>query len=88
MPLTVKVCGELRASSVIVTVSVRVPTPRGAKVTGIEQLALGAMGVPTQGFEGLINSETFAPPKTTPEICSGAVPEFEIMMFVGLLAVP
>ena len=60
----------------------------GAKVTEIEQLALGAMGVPTQGFDGLTNSDTFAPPKTTPETCSGAVPEFEITMFVELLAVP
>jgi hypothetical protein len=86
--LTVKDCGELGASSVIVTVSVRAPTPRGAKVTEIGQLAVGAMGVPTQGFEGLTNSDTFAPPKTTPEICSGAVPEFEIRIFVELLAVP
>jgi hypothetical protein len=78
----------LGASSVIVTVSVRVPTPRGAKVTEIEQLVFGAMGVPTQGFEGLMNSETFAPANTTPEICSGALPEFEIKMFVELLAVP
>jgi hypothetical protein len=46
------------------------------------------MGVPTQGFEGLTNSDTFAPPKTTPEMCSGAVPGFEIAMFVELLAVP
>ena len=88
MPLTVSVCGELRASSVIVTVSVRVPTPRGAKVRVIGQLVLGAMGVPTQGFDGLTNSDTFAPPKTTPEICSGAFPEFEITMFVEVLAVP
>lgn len=88
MPLTVSVCGELGASSVIVTVSVRVPTPRGAKVTVIEQLVLGAMGVPTQGLDGLTNSGTFAPPKTTPEIWSGALPEFEIRMFVEVLAVP
>lgn len=88
VPLTVNECGELGASSVIVTVSVRVPTPRGAKVTEMEQLVLGAMAVPTQGFEGLTNSDTFAPPKTMPEICSGAVPEFEIIMFVELVAVP
>jgi hypothetical protein len=88
VPLIVNACGELGASSVIVTVSVRVPTPRGAKVMEIEQLVFGAMGVPTQGFDGLPNSETFAPPKRTPEICSGAVPEFEITMFVELLAVP
>src|ERR1700730_5512173 len=81
-------CGELGASSVIVTVSVRVPTPRGAKVTEIKQVALGAMGIPTQGFDGLTNSDTFAPAKTTPETCSGALPEFEITMFVGLLPVP
>jgi hypothetical protein len=68
VPLTVNVCGEFGASSVIVTVSVRVPTPRGAKVTETEQLVLGAMGVPTQGFDGLTNSDTFAPAKTTPEI--------------------
>jgi hypothetical protein len=60
----------------------------GAKVTEIEQLALGAMGVPTQGFDGFTNSDTFAPPKAMPEICSGALPEFEITMLVGLLAVP
>ena len=88
VPLIVNACGELGASSVIVTVSVRVPTPRGAKVTEIEQVALGAMGVPTQGFDGLTNSDTFAPPKTTAEICSGALPEFETKMFVELLAVP
>ena len=88
VPLTVNACGELGASSVIVTVSVRVPIPRGAKVTEIEQLVLGAMGVPIQGFDGLTNSDTFAPPNATPEICSGAVPEFEITMFVELLAVP
>ena len=88
MPFTVNACGELAASSVIVTVSVRVPTPRGAKVTEIVQLALGAIGVPTQGFDGLANSDTFAPPKTTPETCSGAVPEFEITMFVEVPAVP
>ena len=88
VPLTVNACGELGASSVIVTVSVRVPTPRGAKVTVIEQLALGAMGVPTQGLDGFTNSDTFAPPKTTPEICSGALPEFEITMFVELFVVP
>jgi hypothetical protein len=88
VPLIVNVCGEFGASSVIVTVSVRVPTPRGAKVTEMEQPVLGAMGVPTHGFAGLTNSDTFAPPKTTPEICSGALPEFEIIMFVELLAVP
>ena len=88
VPLTVKDCGELGASSVMVTVSVRVPNARGAKVTEIEQLVLGAMGVPMQGFEGLTNSDTFVPPKTTPEICSGAVPEFEITILVELLAVP
>ena len=86
--MTVSVCGELGASSVIVTVSLRVPTPRGAKVTEIEQLALGAMGVATHGFEGLLNSDTFAPPNTTPETCSGAVPAFEITMLVELPAVP
>ena len=88
VPLIVNDCGELGASSVIVTVSARVPTTSGAKVTEIEQLALGAMGVPTQGFAGLTNSDTFAPPKTTPEICSDALPEFEITMFVELIAVP
>ena len=88
VPLTVRDCGELGASSVIVTVSVRLPTPRGAKVTEIEQLALGAMGVPTHGFEGSTNSDTFAPPKTTPETCRGELPEFEITIFVGLLVVP
>jgi hypothetical protein len=88
VPLTVKDCGELGASSVMVTVSVRAPTPRGAKVTEIEQLVLGAMSVPMQGFDGLTNSDTFAPAKTTPEICSGAVPEFEITTLAELPAVP
>ena len=88
VPLIVNACGELGASSVIVTVSVRVPTATGAKVTEIEQLALGAMGVPTQGFDGLTNSDAFAPPNTTPEICSGELPELEIIIFVELLVVP
>jgi hypothetical protein len=52
------------------------------------QLLLGAIGVPTQGLEGLMNSDTFVPPKTTPETCSGALPEFEITMFVELVDVP
>jgi hypothetical protein len=83
-----KVCGELGASSVIETVSVRVPTPIGANVTEMEQLVFGAMAVPTQGFDGLTNSDTLTPPKTTAEICSGALPEFEMTTFEELLAVP
>jgi hypothetical protein len=46
------------------------------------------MSVPMQGFDGLTNSDTFAPAKTTPEICSGAVPEFEITTLAELPAVP
>jgi hypothetical protein len=58
----------------------------GAKVTEMEQLALGAIGAPTQGLDGLTNSDEFAPPKTTPEICSGELPEFEIITLVEFVA--
>jgi hypothetical protein len=88
VPFTVKACGEFGASSVIVTVSIRVPTPTGAKVTEIVQLVLGAIGALTQGFDGLTNSDRFAPPKTTPEMCSGAVPVFEITTLAELPDVP
>lgn len=88
MPFTVNVWGELGTSSMIVTVSVRVPTPSGAKATEMEQLPLGAIGVPAHGFEGLTNSDTFVPPKTTPEMWRGALPEFVIVIFVEAFDVP
>ncbi len=90
VPVTVTVCGELAALSVRVIVSVRAVAlagVSGAKLTEMVQFAFGAMAV-VQELAGFTNSETFAPPKATPVICSGAFPVFVIVTVPGALTVP
>ena len=90
VPATITICGELVASSVSVMVSVRLVALAGlsgAKLKAITQFAFGAIAA-VQELAGFTNSDTFAPPDTTLEICSGAFPEFVTVKFIGLLVVP
>jgi hypothetical protein len=68
------VCGELGASSTMVTFAVRVPTACGLKVTVITQFALTATVAP-QVFV-CEKSPGFGPASAMLEMCNAPVPEF------------
>lgn len=85
-PLSARVCGEPGASSVMVTVAMRWPAPRGANVTVIVQFALGARAALHALF--MMKSFGFAPPRITEKMFSFAVPEFVRMTFCGSPVVP
>lgn len=83
VPLTMTDCGEVAASSVSVTVSVRAAEPMaavGAKPTTMVQLAAGATAA-VQELAGFTNSFRFAPVKVTAVIWRGAEPVLVTVIF-------
>ena len=84
----VTVWGEFAASSVRVSVVVRIPDASGANVTGIVQLAPAATAVPTQFDPAREKSPAFNPLKPIALTCNGAVPVFETVRFCGAAVVP
>jgi hypothetical protein len=90
VPFTVTVCGELLALSVMVMVSVfgvELIGLSGAKLTGMEHVALAAIGA-VQADAGFTNSDIFVPLNVTLVTTKGALPVFVTTTFIGLLVVP
>lgn len=88
VPLTVTVCGEFAASSVMVSVVVRIPDASGANVTGIVQLVPAATAVPRQLDPTTEKSPAFNPFTPMAVTCRGPLPVFETVRFCGAAVVP
>jgi len=88
VPLIVTVCGEFAASSVMVSVVVRIPDACGAKVTGTLQLVPAATAVPRQFDPAKEKSPALSPLMAIAVTCSGPVPVFETIRFCGAAVVP
>ena len=86
IPSSSTVCGELGASSEMVTDAVRCPAPKGEKVTEAVQLALTAID-PAQLFDKM-NSLGSAPPSATEKILRLAVPELFTLTLSEVPVVP
>jgi hypothetical protein len=80
-------CGELAASSVIVTVAERIPEATREKITGITQLEFTATAV-AQFDAPIEQSVALSPPKTTLVTCSAALRPFATVIFCGVLLAP
>jgi len=86
IPLKSTVCGELGASSEMVTDAVRCPAPNGENVTERVQLALMAID-PEQPFARM-KSFGLAPPRVTEKMLRLAVPELVTLTLRGMPVVP
>lgn len=84
----VTIWGEFAASSLIVSVVVRIPEASGANVTGMVQLEPGATAVPRQFDPDTEKSPAFKPLTPIDVTCSGPVPVFETVRFCGAAVVP
>ena len=84
----VTICGEFVASSVMVSVVVRIPEASGANVTGMVQLEPDATVIPRQFDPDVEKSPAFKPLTPIDVTCSGPVPVFETVRFCGAAMVP
>lgn len=84
----VTICGEFAASSVMVSVVVRIPEASGANVTGMVQLEPAATAVPRQFDPDTEKSPAFKPLTPIDVTWRGPVPVFETARFCGAAVVP
>ncbi len=87
LPVMATVCGELGASSVIVSVAVRTPVADGVKVSPIVHAVFTGYAAAVHPSLRL-KSPALAPLIFKAETCRGAVPALVIVMFCCVLVVP
>ena len=86
VPVSALVCGDPAALSATDSVAPKLPAPEGVNVTAIVQFAPAASADPQADVSA--KALAFAPPSVTPEIASGALPEFVSVNVCAVLVVP
>src|SRR6266849_6933226 len=87
VPVSGTDCGELGASSAMVTLAVRCPAPSGANVTLMVQEEFGARGA-LHVLPAKLKSPGLEPLRRTEEMCSVALPALVTVMVCAGLVLP